>query len=69
MPARLEIGLKEHLTDAEGEGIRQKALDYFGMQLLRVRSIHILTIDAELSPEQLGQIQTEIFTNPVTQIS
>jgi phosphoribosylformylglycinamidine synthase len=69
MPARLEIALKDHLTDAEGEGIRQKALDYFGMRLLRVRSIHILTIDAELSHEQFKQVQAEIFTNPVTQIS
>ena len=69
MPARLEIALKDHLIDAEGEGIRQKALDYFGMQLSRVRSIHILTIDAQLSADQLQQIQTEIFTNPVTQIS
>ncbi|MGD2185741.1 MAG: AIR synthase-related protein [Desulfobacterales bacterium] len=69
MPARLEIALKDHLTDAEGEGIRQKALDYFGIQLSRVRSIHILTIDAELNSEQLQQIQTEIFTNPVTQRS
>jgi phosphoribosylformylglycinamidine synthase len=69
MPARLEIALKDHLIDAEGEGIRQKALDYFGMQLSRVRSIHILTIDADLNPDQLRQIQTEIFTNPVTQFS
>ncbi len=69
MPARLEIALKDHLIDAEGEGIRRKAANYFGMQLSRVRSIHILTIDADLSPEQLKQIQTEIFTNPVTQIS
>ena len=69
MPARLEIALKDHLIDAEGEGIRQKAMDYFGMQLSRVRSIHILTIDAELNLDQLHQIQTEIFTNPVTQLS
>ena len=69
MAARLEIALKDHLTDAEGEGIRQKALDYFGMRLLRVRSIHILTIDAELSHDQFKQVQAEIFTNPVTQIS
>ncbi len=69
MPARLEIALKDHLKDAEGEGIRQKAFDYFGIQLLAVRSIHILTIDVNLNPEQLKQIQTDIFTNPVTQIS
>ncbi len=69
MPARLEIALKDHLMDAEGEGIRQKALNYFGTKLSRVRSIHILTIDADFNPDQLQQIRTEIFTNPVTQIS
>ena len=46
MPVRLEIALKDHLLDAEGEGIRRKASDYFGIQLSRVRSVHILTIDA-----------------------
>jgi len=69
MPARLEIVLKDHLVDAEGEGIRQKANLYFGLKLSRVRCIHVVTIDADLSAEQLEKIQREIFTNPVTQIS
>ncbi|MFC1876570.1 AIR synthase related protein, partial [Thermodesulfobacteriota bacterium] len=69
MPHRLEITLKPEMPDAEGEGIRKKAEDYFGIQLQQVRVVHILTIDAELSAEQLKTIQTEIFTNPVTQIS
>ncbi|MGD9013265.1 MAG: AIR synthase-related protein [Desulfobacterales bacterium] len=69
MPARLEIALKDGLFDAEGEGIRRKAADYFQITLSRVRSVHILTIDADLNPEQLKQIQSDIFTNPVTQIS
>ncbi|MFZ0131608.1 MAG: phosphoribosylformylglycinamidine synthase, partial [Desulfobacterales bacterium] len=69
MPHRLEITLKSHLVDAEGEGIRQKARDYFGIPIDRVRTVGVLTIDAELSPSQLQLLQTEIFTNPVTQIS
>jgi phosphoribosylformylglycinamidine synthase II len=69
MPARLEIALQDQLADAEGESIRRKALDYFGIQLKRVRSVHILTIDAKFNFEQLERIRTEIFTNPVTQIS
>jgi phosphoribosylformylglycinamidine synthase II len=69
MPARLEIALKENLLDAEGEGIRQKAKNYFGIELSRVRSINVITIDARLSDQQLKTIQREIFTNPVTQIS
>jgi phosphoribosylformylglycinamidine synthase len=69
MPHRLEIALKTHLADAEGEGIRHKARDYFGILLDQVRTVNVLTIDADLSPSQLELIQSEIFTNPVTQIS
>jgi phosphoribosylformylglycinamidine synthase subunit PurSL len=69
MPYRLEIALKPDLFDAEGHGIRQKAKNYFGIELTHVRSIHVITIDADLSAEQLKTVQTEIFTNPVTQIS
>ena len=69
MPNRLEIALKESLLDAQGEGICQKAKNYFGIQLTSVRTIDVITIDAGLSDEQLQAVQTEIFTNPVTQLS
>ena len=69
MPHRLEITLKPELFDAEGEGVRKKAADYFGIQTERVRTVHIVTIDADLSGNQLKKLQTEVFTNPVTQIS
>jgi phosphoribosylformylglycinamidine synthase len=69
MPHRLEITIKPHLLDAEGEGVRRKASDYFGIDLQSVRTIHILTIDADLSDRQLHMLQQEVFTNPVTQIS
>ncbi len=69
MAARLEISLKEHLVDPEGEGIRKKAKAYFGIETSRIRTVHILTIDAALSAPQLAAVQTGIFTNPVTQLS
>ncbi|MEW5910299.1 MAG: phosphoribosylformylglycinamidine synthase subunit PurS, partial [Thermodesulfobacteriota bacterium] len=69
MPHRLEITLKPALFDPEGAMIRKKAKSYFGLDLESVRVIHILTIDAGLSPHQLKRIQDDIFTNPVTQIS
>ncbi|MDM8541557.1 phosphoribosylformylglycinamidine synthase subunit PurS [Desulfococcaceae bacterium HSG9] len=69
MPHRLEIALKPDLSDAEGENLRQKAQNYFGIELAQVRTVHILTIDADLTAEQLSKVQTDIFTNPVTQIS
>ncbi|MFO7706651.1 MAG: AIR synthase-related protein [Desulfobacterales bacterium] len=69
MAARLEISLKEHLVDPEGEGVRKKAKAYFGIDAARIRTVGILTIDAALSAEQLQAVQRGIFTNPVTQIS
>jgi phosphoribosylformylglycinamidine (FGAM) synthase PurS component len=67
--ARLEITLKPDLFDAEGEAIRRKARDYFNIQLDEVRTIHVLTIDARLTQEQLESARRQIFTNPVSQIS
>lgn len=69
MPYRLEITLKSKLFDAEGEGIRQKAKNYFGIDLFQVRTVHIVTIDAGLSEDQVKILQSMLFTNPVTQIS
>ena len=69
MPHRLEITLKPELFDAEGEGIRQKASAYFGIDIDCIRTVHILTIDRDLSPDQLHRIRADIFTNPVTQVS
>ena len=69
MPHRLEITLKPELIDAEGETLRRKAMDYFGIAVERVRTVAVITIDAELTPAQLETVRTEIFTNPVTQVS
>jgi len=69
MPSRLEIRLKQDLFDAEGAGMRRKAREYFGFEVEEIRVIRVLTLDADFSPAQLEQIQTEIFTNPVTEES
>ncbi len=69
MATRLEITLRPDLFDAEGAAVCRKAKDYFGIDLLSVRTVHILTIDADFHPDQLRAIQEEIFCNPVTQVS
>ncbi len=69
MPSRLEIALKDHLVDAEGEGLRKKALAYFGLEIDRVRTVNVLTMDAGLSAAQLENVRQAIFSNPVTQVS
>ena len=49
--------------------MRSRAREYFGIALDRVRTISVLTIDADLTPEQFEQARTRVFTNPVTQVS
>lgn len=69
MPNRIEITLKPELVDAEGQGLLKKARDYFGIYVEEIRTVHIVTIDAQLTAEQLEMAQSDIFTNPVTQVS
>jgi phosphoribosylformylglycinamidine synthase len=69
MPSVLEISLKPHLFDAQGASVAKKARDYFGIPVDLVRVVTVLTFDIALTPEQLEIIRTEIFTNPVTQVS
>ena len=69
MPSRIEITLKPEWIDAEGQGLRRKAEDYLGLQTDAIRTVHILTIDADLDSGQLTRVQAEIFANPVTQIA
>ncbi len=69
MPARLEIALREDLFDAEGAALVRKAADYFGYRLASARTARVLTLDLGLPAEILEKLRTEIFTNPVTEIS
>ena len=63
MPERIEVTLKEQLLDAEGESLRLKAKNYFDIDLHRVRTVHIVTIDADLTDDQVETVRTEVFTN------
>jgi len=67
--SRLEIRLKDNLMDAEGRTVLRKAGDYFGFALEDVRVIRVLTIDADLSTDQLETLRTSLFTDPVTEES
>jgi phosphoribosylformylglycinamidine synthase len=69
MAVRLEIGWRPELPDAEGEALGRKAREYFGLNLERARVLRLLMLDVDLSPEELEGVRTEIFTNPVTQVS
>jgi phosphoribosylformylglycinamidine synthase len=61
--------MKPGLRDPQGESVQKRARDYFDLPVESVRVVQILTIDADLGPEQLRLARERIFTNPVTQVS
>ncbi len=61
--------MKPAFRDAEGAGIKEKAKEYFGIHVSDIRTLHILTFDVNLTEAQFETIRTDIFTNPVTQVS
>ena len=69
MVKRLEIKLKSGLRDPEGESLRIRALEHFGLEVKSAESIKILTLDVDLTEDQFETARREIFTNPVTQES
>ncbi len=59
---------------AEFKGCRrpipgEKANAYFGIKMDDARCINIVTIESDLSPDELDIIRREVFTNPVIQES
>lgn len=69
MAVRLEIALKPHLFDAEGSDLCRKIRDYFGWHVGSARVIRVIMLETSLSPNELEAVRTEIFTNPVSQVS
>ena len=69
MAVRLEIGWRPDLTDAEGEGVRRQAREYFGLDLTAVRVLRVLMLELDLPLTTLEAIRTDIFTHPTTQVS
>jgi len=67
MPHQLEITVKESMPDIQGRTILTKAADYFDIAIEGIRTVSILTMDVDLTPEQKEAVATQIFINPVTQ--
>jgi len=65
----IEVALKAELVDAHAESVKKKAFDYFDISVADVRSVNLVTIDADLDEDQLNQIKDDILTNPVIHLS
>jgi phosphoribosylformylglycinamidine synthase len=65
---RLETALKETLPDPEGDVLKTRAKDYFGIELDYVRTIKVLLFDLPISENEFDFAAREVFCNPVTDV-
>lgn len=66
MPCRLEVTLKENISDITGQQLKERATA-LGIKLDAVHFIECYNIDAELTEEELKLLGREVFTDRITQ--
>lgn len=67
MPRRLEIGIKENISDVVGERVKAKVEKELGIKLDRCHFIECYNIDAELGDQDMEFLGKEVFVDSVIQ--
>ena len=65
MKQRVEVGFKEGVTDAKGNGVAKQIREFLNIDVEDVKTRNIYTLDTKLSKEELELARNELFTNPV----
>jgi phosphoribosylformylglycinamidine synthase len=69
MVHRIEVGMKSDMRDPAGEHTREQLLEDLGIEVEDVRVIDVYTIQCDLDEQELEQVRTQLFTDPVIQKS
>ena len=64
---RVEIGLKPAIRDARGEKIKGRIIHDLNIPVEEVRTVDVYTLEASLSAEEIRQIATGPFLDPIIQ--
>ncbi len=67
MPCRIVVGLKDGVRDARGERVKNEIRQHLGLDLDRVRTLDVYTLDAELSPAEIDAAAKGPLSDPVIQ--
>ncbi len=67
MAWRIVVGLKDGVKDARGERIQRELKDHLGIDLPRVRTLDVYTVDATLTDAEIEQAAAGPFSDPVIQ--
>ncbi|HNT57387.1 MAG TPA: phosphoribosylformylglycinamidine synthase subunit PurL [Syntrophales bacterium] len=67
MVHRIEVGFREGVRDALGEKTGKKITENLGIQVQRVRTVEVYTIEGDLSPADLEKAARGPLSDPVIQ--
>jgi len=70
MAHRVEVAFRPELetADAPGRVVRERVRVGFDLDVERVRTVDVYTLDAELAPSELKRIAEELLHDPVVQL-
>jgi phosphoribosylformylglycinamidine synthase len=66
---RIEVGMRKDLADPAGAAVRSQLKEDLDIAVDRVRVVDVYTIHAALTEDELEQVRTELFTDPIIQES
>jgi len=67
VPVRIEVGYRDGVRDPRGERVVREALGLSGIKLQSVRTVSVYTVDITLSDQELEEIASGPFTDPIIQ--
>ena len=67
MACRIVVGLKKNVKDARGERVRHEIVEHLNIDLPRVQTLDVYTVDAALNPAEIEQVAAGPFSDPVIQ--
>ncbi len=69
MPHRIEVGMKPGSIDPAGLDVKHRIAEDLDIHVGEVRVVDVYTVNADLNREELDRVRTELFTDPVIQVS
>ena len=69
MANRIEVAMQAQRPDPAGDALKARLEEDLHIHIDGARVINVYTIHAELSEDELNTVRTELFTDPVIQVS
>ncbi len=66
---RIEVAMKQGRPDPAGEALCARVMEDLGIRVTGARVLDVFTLNASLDDKELEQVRTDLFTDPIIQVS